>query len=937
MTSATLWAQRDNCHIIGKVIDTTGESLAIASVMLLSPIDSTLIEYTQADESGKFHFKGVQRQKYLLKINYTAYIPIQKLIDPTEKFNDLGVFQMVPITKELFEVVIRAAKAPLTIKGDTIEYDASTFKVPQGSTVEDLLKKLPGIEIDQQGNITSDGKNVNRVTVDGKSFFGGDPKAATKNLPAEGISKVQVFTDLTEEQKITGQKRLNSEKAMNLELKDEFKKGGFGKIIAGIGTEDTKEIKGNYNQFNTKHQFALVGSATNTGRNGLSWNDYQDFKGSNAFNWGDDGDFGFESGGNFRFIIFDDGDDEEGSVSSGFFGGDGVGFPEKASAGINYNFDNSKTKVNGMYFFELNNLYTESYRKQNFLYTNDPYNSLDTSDRDNKRNSHRLEFRIEQELDSFNSIIIKSNHSLGFRNTLQNAYLHNFDIYNNILNDQTSSSDTEGDNTNSQNAIIYRKKFKKKGRSLGLSAAYNYKNTERFTLTEVFNNFYQLSVIDSTGKLDQSFTTDQISNTYKANFLWLEPIGKKLSWRTFYNYNVGITNYDRLVSDQENNMFMVNNFLSRRFDNTSGFNRLGQSLNYSHQGLHVNLGLAYQEISLNSTFASLMDTADALSRKVYQNWIPDFEIEYEMNNNSEFSLDYSKYVNAPDSRDLLPIVDNTNPLFIKIGNTDLQPRIYHEVGLSIRKFNRLKFTNLWARINYSYSEQDIIYSTMIDERRVSTSIPINVTGTQSIGGNVHFGFPIIKNRFTWNFNTNINYRKDNVLVNLIPDDPRTLSYGFGARTNITPHDDYTFFLSGNYRFSEQSSGNTSSSNSKLHTYGGSAEVNIKFPWLIFLNSNFNVNVYRNDINDFESIIPILNLSVYKLFLKDNKGEVRLSAYDVFNKTLGVQQYSNTNRISQTETLSLAQYFILSFTYNMRGLKSTLDKGTGRRGGMMQFQ
>lgn len=197
-----LFSQGERSIIRGHVADTSGEALGLASVMLLDPSDSTLIEYSQADDQGKFNFKNLERRNYLLKINYVSYIPYQKLIKVADRIHDLGNIQMTPISKELYEVVIKAAKAPMLIKGDTIEYDASTFKVPEGSTVEDLLRKLPGIEVDAQGAITAEGKNVNRVTVDGKNFFGGDPKAATKNLPAEGIAKVQVFSDLTEEQKL---------------------------------------------------------------------------------------------------------------------------------------------------------------------------------------------------------------------------------------------------------------------------------------------------------------------------------------------------------------------------------------------------------------------------------------------------------------------------------------------------------------------------------------------------------------------------------------------------------------------------------------------------------------------------------------------------------------------------------------------------------------
>jgi hypothetical protein len=313
----SIYSQSNKFNILGQVVDSSNIPLAFASIYLLEFKDSSLLDYTRAEENGSFVLKNIPSNNYLLKINYVGYLPLQIQIDPSGSSVNLGKIILKPISKELFEVVIKAAKAPMSIRGDTIEYDASTFKVPAGSTLEDLLRKLPGIEVNQDGSIKSEGRDVTRMTVEGKQFFGGDPKAATKNLPAEGISKVQVFNDVSEEEKLTGIKGNSQDKNMNITLKDDFKKGGFGKITGGIGTEDRAELKGNYNKFNQKEQFSILASGTNTGRNGLSWNDYQDFKGSNSFNWNDDGDFGFSNGGMVRYYFSDE---DEDNIETNFFG-----------------------------------------------------------------------------------------------------------------------------------------------------------------------------------------------------------------------------------------------------------------------------------------------------------------------------------------------------------------------------------------------------------------------------------------------------------------------------------------------------------------------------------------------------------------------------------------------------------------------------------------
>ena len=311
--STTLFAQTPTRFTLqGQAVDTLSAPLPSSTVMLLSPKDSSLVNYGRTDEKGTFTFKNLKSGEYILKISYVGFLPYNQLVKPTgEATINLGELRMKPITKELFEVVVKTAKAPLTIKGDTIEYNASSFKVPPGSTVEDLLRKLPGVQIDQDGSIRAQGQEVRKVTVDGKNFFGNDPKMATKNIQAEAIQKVQVFNDKTEQAKLTGVDDGKKEKTVNLELKEEFKKGGFGKatVAAGPASNDLPlraEGKASYNKFNAKHQFSLVGLGNNTNQQGLSRDDYQDFRGSNAYNSNQNADFGF-SGGNF-FYFSDSGD-----------------------------------------------------------------------------------------------------------------------------------------------------------------------------------------------------------------------------------------------------------------------------------------------------------------------------------------------------------------------------------------------------------------------------------------------------------------------------------------------------------------------------------------------------------------------------------------------------------------------------------------------------
>ena len=254
--------------ITAHVKDTANEGISAATVMLLSTKDSTLVNYTTSDAKGYFAFKNIKRTNYILKISHISFMPREIWIEATEeKEMNLDVITLKPLAHFLLDVVIREAKAPIFIKGDTVEYDATTFKVPPGSTIEDLLRRLPGIDVDASGNISTMGKDVKTVYVDGKTFFGNDPKTVTQNLDAAAVSKVQVYTEKSEQEKITGIADGSQEKVMNVALKDEYKKGYFGKASLGYGWGEGAPhrwlARGNFNWFTNKQQLSFIGYGNN--------------------------------------------------------------------------------------------------------------------------------------------------------------------------------------------------------------------------------------------------------------------------------------------------------------------------------------------------------------------------------------------------------------------------------------------------------------------------------------------------------------------------------------------------------------------------------------------------------------------------------------------------------------------------------------------------
>ena len=504
--------------IKGNVQDTLGVEQPFATVMLLNPKDSALLNFTRGDDKGHFEFKNVKNTAYLLKMSFVGFIPFQQNIMPSAlDVNDLGALKMKPITKELMEVVIRTAKAPLSIRGDTIEYNASSFKVPAGSTVEDLLRRLPGIEVDADGNIKAQGKDVSKLYVDGKTFFGSDPKAATKTLGAETISKVQVFNEKSEQSKLTGIDDGKKEKAMNLELKEEFKKGAFGKITGAVGTEERWAARGNYNRFNKTEQMSVLGFGNNINQTGVNWEDYGEFKGQNSFGNRDNGDFGFNSRNNFYYFSSNT------AFSNNF---DGRGFTNNAGAGTNYNFDNKKKKFNAMYFYNQTELDLKQFALRQTFFKDSTFFNTDTLNKTDFRSNHSIATRYEQEIDSNNTIIAKVDVRFSGNDVKDNRIQAFSKIQNTLTNRLNIENSSDLTSYNVTSMFIYRHLFKKKGRSFAASAGYNTSKSDGLENLFSINKFFQATTF--TEQIRQLNTKENTTKQAKSSLLFTESLTKKI-------------------------------------------------------------------------------------------------------------------------------------------------------------------------------------------------------------------------------------------------------------------------------------------------------------------------------------------------------------------------------------------------------------------------
>ncbi|MDO9257117.1 MAG: TonB-dependent receptor [Bacteroidales bacterium] len=907
--------------IKGSLQDTLHEAIPFATVMLLNNADSSLVNFLSSNDKGEFEFNNIKNSTYLLKVQHMSFLPVQKLLQPSATIiNNLSVVTMKPISTMLMEVVIRAAKAPLRIKGDTVEYDASTFKVPPGSTVEDLLRRLPGIDVDADGNISTQGKDVTRMYVDGKTFFGDDPKSVTKNLGAEAISKVQVYNEKSEQSKLTGVDDGSQEKTMNLELKEEFKKGAFGKATIAGGTEERWAARANYNRFNDKSQLSFIGYGNNVNQTGVNWEDYGEFKGNNAFNNFDNGDFGFNRNGGHMFYFSSD----DSPVSNY----DGKGLTENYGAGTNFNFDNKKTKFNASYFYNQTQLDFEqkSYQKT-YLDGENAFEQYDSLINDDFRSSHSIATRFEQEFDSSNKLIVKANfrYSLNTNNRINNQQFSDYTLepYNTLNLDNT----TDLAASKITSAAIYRHLFKKKGRSFAFSGGYNSNFSDGTENYNSINKFFDATT--PTEQIRQMINTNKNVNELKSSALYTEPLSKRIFLEFFYNFSQ-LTNKSNRQAYPFGNEVHIDS-LSAYYDQVTMYNRLGSVLRYSYNGLNASVGVAMQQLKLTGLY-SLDEGLPWYNEKVtkdYPNFTPNLNLNYEFKNNMRLDLGYSNDISAPDFNDLQPVKNTSNPAYQVVGNPDLIPENAHNVEFGVHYWNPSSFSSIGVNVNYGITKNPIVYSqsTRFDPATgmITTSTPENMDQGTNMGSWLWSSIPIIKTKLTIDINGGVNASNTPTRINDTLDDIQSIRYNLGSNLNFTASSKLVLSVGGSGGFSTVRYNENKENDQDYFNYIIRSSIKWQFMSRMFFESNFNYSVFKNESFGFDQSIPLWNASVRRIMGKKNKFEMRLAAFDIFNKNVNINQYAYKNIVGTSKTNTLARYFMLSITYNMKGFENKIQK------------
>ncbi|MGI9137864.1 MAG: outer membrane beta-barrel protein [Sediminibacterium sp.] len=906
--------------IQGTVVDSSSKrNLASATISIVKSKDSALVSFARSNDQGFFNVKSVPAGSYLISISYVGFLQ-QWIAFKTGKnaVIDLSKIYMQDASS-LSTVTVTARRAPVVINGDSIEFNAENFKTAPNAVVEDLLKKMPGIEVDKSGAITVNGKTVTKVFVNGKEFFTGDPKMATRNLPADAIDKIQVYDRKSDQSMFTGIDDGNEETAINLKVKKDRNQSNFGKLTGGVGVPSRFDLRGNLNRINNDEQFSIIGSGNNINRQDFSARDFSSFSGGGG---------GGRPGGGGGGVTISFG----GGGGGGNGGGGGEGVATTISGGGNYSnvFNDKRTDFNAnLSLSDIDRLNTSHSLTQN-LTPGNLFNRYDSSTSTSKNKQQSIGTTIDHKVSE--SFSYKLTPSIGSSNGTSNneswsdTYLPDGTKTNNTRS--TTSSATDAVNFN--NTLLLKKRFEKKGRTISstITNGYNTSNSNGGQYTT--QGFYTGGIKVRDSILDQQNLRKGNTTTYSANVIYTEPLGKRslLEMNAYLSQSIGSSS--KKVYDKNSNGIydVLNTRLTNEFNSEYTYSGGGMNYRTNQRKFNFASGFAIQNAKLNGENVS----AKTKLNQNFKDILPSAMFRYNFSQTKNLNIDYRTSTNQPSLTQLQPVLDQSNINRQTIGNPDLKRSYQHNINIRFFSSKVISQKNFFAIVNASTTNNSIINYDSILPSRVTLSKPVNVNGAYRVFGSLNYGFGLKKiySRVNFGLNTglNNNISYTNGLLNTIV----TKSFGPSIRYNFQIDEKIDLDLSARYSYNQTNNKINAALNTNYLTKVFSAEMDNYLPFNFLLNQSFNYTINSGRAEGFNTAIPIWNANFSKFFMKNKRAELKVSAFDILNKNAGISRNVSQNQIVDQYYNVINQYFMVSFIYSLQksGLGGNGGKGVSIR-------
>ena len=947
MVTIDALAQKPAGTIKAILMDTAAKQpLAGATVSLIFTKDSTIATYVASDKTGLFEINGLANDTYKLLISFQGFETFEKkvAITPARQSVDLGtiILKKDEHTLDTFTVT---SEVPIQIKGDTTQFNASAFKTVPNANAEDLLKKLPGVEVDVDGNVKAQGEEVTKIYVDGKEFFGKDPKMATKNITADMIQSVHVYDDMSDQAKFTRIDDGSRSKTINIVLKKNRRKGYFGRAIAGVGNDERYQTSLTANRFNETRRISLIASSNNINKQGFSSNDIVGRMG------------GYGGGG------------QSAGVARNTRGGTGAGAGLTTSSSIGLNYIDKigkKVDITGSYNYSAtrNRREQNNYRESTFP-DDSSATEVSNSVAVNANSNHQVNLRLEFYIDSMNSILYTPN--IGFQHS--DSYSQSSASTTSVTpvkqflsNSKNSRYESQRDGVSINNELLYRRKFKKVGRTFTLGYSNSTDRSSGSGTTISPNIFYNGdSSIRST--IDQNFESSQktrsSNNVITTSFTEMFGKGKILelnyaytnrhstSDKDAFDYNSGTKAFD-IINRQQTNFF-ENDFIAHRY----GANFRYVVTKYSFQ-FGTSVQTSYLDNKSIRGFYQTNGKDSAIKTKQrFTNLFPTANFTYNFTKKTNLAINYRGRTNQPTVDQLQDVPDLTNLLRIRIGNPGLKQEFGHNIDISFKTLNPVSFKYLNIFINASQTSNRIVNSTdslsysalkslglpdSFYKPRVQQIIkPVNLNGAYNFSSNITLGIPFKKMKgSSVNFTTMANYNHGLSMLYQQLNVTNTLTLSQSAGVNLDVKNKFNFSLRARVSYSQaRYSISAGRNNTDYYTQSYSTDMSYYITKSLIISTDFDYIRYTGQSTGFNRNIPLWNTNLAKQFFKKKNGELKFSVNDILNQNQSITRNQGENYYYDSRTIVLKRYFLLTFTYNLNRFGGKAPQGAGNNKRMQQ--
>lgn len=877
-----------------------------ASVMISGRADTVLV----TGDNGRFNLGRFPAGDYTLQVSYLGY--------PTHRtyFSIApGHYEQLPDTffmtgrhaQDLKEVVIKNEGPAVSMNGDTVEYNAARFKVKEGAVVEDLLQKLPGVRVQRDGSIKTQGETVGRVLVDGKEFFGGDLAIATKNLPADMIKKVQVYDRKSDLAMFTGVDDGNTVKTINLITKKGLKKGLFGNVSGGIGNNERYEAGVNINGFQGDNQLSLLAKANNVNKSGFTGGELFQMLMKNPNALSNLPPAAMSELFKMKGVKIDGGASMASLMRPS-------GFTDTRFGGLNFNNTlGKKTQLHSSYFYtgsDTKNTFSQD--RQNFL-ADTAYGYQQSGVGHNRSDEHRVEFTADVKLNNKNTLKVspRFNYATGNGNEYKSFSSRSADGKT-LLNEGVQSTSNNSYNTRIGADILYGHKFKKLRRSLALTMAPEYYNSHYTSLNQSLGRYYNLGSSDS---VNQQTTGHSISKNINGKLTYTEPLGKKLSLQLSGEWRYDKNDASRLVKDYDDikgGYEVVNERYSDVYTNTTHKFRPDAALAAKYKKLEFTAGTAWEQYQLNGR-------SDMKGYRVHKRAgapLPHLYAQYKLTERQKLTFNYNTSASMPDMTQLQPLEDNSDVMVTRRGNPDLEMETGQQLSLSWNNATKDFGRSQYLRLNFGLTRNRITNQVLIDPATARQLVyPVNVNGNYNGSVNTGLSFQTDKDGSSLNLDLGLNYNKSRSYSNGLPVNTRTWS--------LSPEINYNQYIGKNIslNFKGSYSYNDRQFDRQMNQPRQSGNINYSFnplvtlPAGITLEANWDNYVTTGLSAGFNTTVSLLNASFTKTL--GRSFSLSLEGRDLLNQNKSVQRISGDGYIEDRRNDLLGRYAMLSFIYKLK--------------------